>query len=86
MKERVSIEFDDEKLRALDMVLKKEHSSVQQHLSRTLDELYVKKVPEPVREFIDSKAAAKAKRPSRPASKSAPASGALNKQEVQHEQ
>ena len=64
----------------------KEHTTAAQSLGKTLDELYEKKVPQPVRVFIDSKAAAKAKRPSRPASKSAPASGALNKQEVQHEQ
>ena len=63
MKETISIEFDDEKLRALEMVLKKEHSTVPRHLSRTLDELYEKKVPQPVREFIDSKA--KPKRPAR---------------------
>ena len=86
MKEKVAIEFDDEKLRALDMVLKKEHSSVQEHLSRTLDELYEKKVPEPVREFIDSKTAAKAKRPARPAPKPAPGKQAEHKEEAQHEQ
>ena len=86
MKEKVAIEFDDEKLRALDMVLKKEHNSVQQHLSKTLDELYEKKVPEPVREFIDSKTAAKVKRPARPAPKSASGKQAEHKEEAQHEQ
>ena len=86
MKTKISVEFDEEKLYALELEMKTEHSPVQQHLSRTLAELYEKKVPEPVREFIDSKAAVKPKRPPRPASKSAPASGAPNKQEVQHEQ
>ncbi|MBO6267095.1 MAG: hypothetical protein J6M06_02560 [Synergistaceae bacterium] len=82
MKETISIEFDDEKLRALEMVLKKEHSSVPRHLSRALDELYERKVPEPVREFIDSKAAAKTKRSPRPA----PKPTAEPELEVHHEQ
>ena len=86
MKTKIGVEFDEEKLYALELELKKDRTTAAQLLGKTLDELYEKKVPQPVREFIDSKAAAKAKRPSRPASKSAPASGALNKQEVQHEQ
>lgn len=86
MKTKISVEFDEEKLYALELELKKEHTTAAQSLGKTLDELYEKKVPQPVRVFIDSKAAAKAKRPPRPAPKSAPASGALNKQEVQHEQ
>ena len=86
MKTKISVEFDEEKLYALELEPKKEHTTAAQSLGKTLDELYEKKVPQPVRVFIDSKAAAKAKRPSRPAQKSAPASGALNKQEVQHEQ
>ena len=83
MKEQVSIEYEDEKLRALDMVLKKEHRTVQQLLSKTLDELYEKRVPEPVREFIDSKSAAKPKRPVR-----TPASAKKQEHsgEVSHEQ
>lgn len=86
MKTKISVEFDEEKLYALELELKKEHTTAAQSLGKTLDELYEKKVPQPVRVFIDSKAAAKVKRPPRPAQKSAPASGALNKQEVQHEQ
>ena len=77
MKTEISIEFDEEKLRALEMALKKERSSVRQHLSRVLDGLYEKKVPEPVREFIDSKF----KRPPRSAAKTA-----QRKEEVRHEQ
>jgi len=80
MKEKVSIDYEEEKLRALDMVLKKEHSSVQQHLSRTLDELYAKRVPEAVREFIDSKTAAKPKRPLRTPAAPAPNAGVPGKQ------
>ena len=87
MKEKVNIEFDEEKLCALEMALKKEHSSVQQHLGRTLDELYERNVPEAVREFIDSKAAAKPKRLPRPAPKPAPASNKpnMNTEEARHE-
>ena len=70
MREEISIAFEEEKLRALEMVLKKEHSTVRQHLNKTLEELYERKVPEPVREFIDSKAAAKPKRPPRTDAKS----------------
>ena len=65
----------------------KEHSSVQQHLGRTLDELYERNVPEAVREFIDSKAAAKPKRPPRPAPKPVPAPNKpnMNTEEARHE-
>ena len=70
MREEISITFDGEKLCALEMVLKKEHSTVRQHLNKTLEELYERKVPEPVREFIDRKAAAKPKRPPRTDAKS----------------
>ena len=86
MKTKISVEFDEEKLYALERELKKEHTTAAQLLGRTLGDFYEKKVPEPVREFIDSKAAVKPKRPPRPASKSAPASSAPNKQEVHHEQ
>ena len=84
----ISVPFDEEKLCALEMALKKEHSSVQQHLGRLLNELYEKNVPEAVREFIDSKAAAKPKRPPRPAPKPAPAPGkaSMNTEEAQHGQ
>lgn len=80
MKEKVSIEYEEEKLRALDMVLKKEHSSVRKHLTRTLDELYKKRVPDAVREFIDSKAAAKPRRPARRSTPPVPNSGNAGKQ------
>lgn len=88
MKARISVEFDEEKLYALELELKKEHTTAAQLLGKTLDELYKKKVPEPVREFIDSKAAAKVKRPPRPASKptATPGKQAEPKQEVHHEQ
>ena len=57
MKETISIEFDEDKLCALELELKKERGTVRQFLSRTLDELYEAKVPEPVRAFITGRAA-----------------------------
>ena len=88
MKAKISVECDEEKLYALELELKKDRTTAAQLLGKPLDELYEKKVPEPVREFIDSKAAAKPKRPPRPASKPAttPGKQAEPKQEVRHEQ
>jgi len=62
MKETINIEFDEEKLCALELELKKERTTVRQYLSKMLDELYETKVPEPVRAFITGRAA----RPKRP--------------------
>ena len=88
MKAKIGVEFDEEKLYALELELKKERTTAVQYLAKVLGELYEKKVPEPVREFIDSKAAAKPKRPPRPAPKptAVPGKQAEPKQEVQHEQ
>ena len=68
-KATVTIAFDDEKLGALEFSLRKEHSSVQEHLEDALNALYEKTVPEPVREYLDSRAApaARPRRPARPA-------------------
>lgn len=67
-KATVTIAFDDEKLGALEFSLRKEHSSVQEHLEDALNALYEKTVPEPLREYLDSKAvpAPKAKRTVKP--------------------
>ena len=54
-KATVTIAFDDEKLGALEFSLRKEHSSVQEHLEDALNALYEKTVPEPLREYLDSK-------------------------------
>ena len=88
MKAKISVEFDEEKLYALELELKKDRTTAAQLLGKTLDELYEKKVPQPMREFIDSKAAVKPKRPPRPAPKPAPTSGkgSTNTEEVRHEQ
>ena len=55
-KATVTVTFDDEKLGALEFSLRKEHSSVQEHLEDALNSLYEKTVPEPLREYLDSKA------------------------------
>ena len=86
MKAKISVEFDEEKLYALELELKKERTTAAQLLGKTLDELYEKKVSEAVREFIDSKAAAKPKRPPRPAPKPAPGKASMNTEEAQHGQ
>ena len=51
-KATVTIAFDDEKLGALEFSLRKEHSSVQEHLEDALNALYEKTVPEPLREYL----------------------------------
>ena len=55
-KATVTVTFDDEKLGALEFSLRKDHSSVQEHLEDALNALYEKTVPEPLREYLDSKA------------------------------
>ena len=64
-KATVTVTFDDEKLGALEFSLRKDHSSVQEHLEDALNALYEKTVPEPLREYLD--AAVKPKRPVKPA-------------------
>ena len=68
-KATVTVTFDDEKLGALEFSLRKEHSSVQAHMDDALKQLYEQTVPEPVREYLDSRAApaARPRRPARPA-------------------
>ena len=75
-KTNITLTFDDEKLDALEFSLKKENSTtVQAWLEKTLAELYEQTVPQPLREYLDSRAAppSRPKRPSRPASKDRPA-------------
>ena len=55
-KTSVTIPFDDEKLGALEFSLRKEHATVQERMEDALCALYEKAVPEPVREYLDSKA------------------------------
>ena len=68
-KVNITLAFDDDKLDALEFSLKKENSSVQSRMEDALRQLYEKTVPEPVREYLDSRAApaARPRRPARPA-------------------
>lgn len=67
-KVNITLAFDDEKLDALEFSLHKENSTVQSRMDEALKQLYEKTVPEPVREYLDSKAAPapKPKRPQKP--------------------
>ena len=63
-KVEITLSFEAERLEALEYHLKKERTSVKRQLDEALRKLYEEKVPEPLREYIDSKAAPD--RPSRP--------------------
>ena len=67
-KENVTISFESEQLAALEFSLKKKNSSVQAQLEELLKCLYESEVPEPVREYLASRAApaARPRRPARP--------------------
>ena len=62
----ISITFEDEKLDALEFSLKKENSSAQERMEDALKNLYEKTVPEPVREYLESKTAPAVPKPKRP--------------------
>ena len=67
-KETVTITFESEQLAALEFSLKKKNSSVQAQLEELLKCLYESEVPEPVREYLESRTApaARPRRPARP--------------------
>lgn len=66
-KSEITVVFDHTRLEALEFYLKKENSSVQKRMDEDLRHLYESTVPEPVREYLDSKVPpARPKRPSRP--------------------
>ena len=68
-KTSITISFEDEKLDALEFSLKKENTSVQAKMDEALRQLYERTVPEPVREYLNSRAApsnASRPRPKRP--------------------
>ena len=74
-KTNITLTFDDEKLEALEFSLKKDGgSTVQAWLEKSLSELYEQTVPQPLREYLDRRAAPppRPKRPSRPAPKDRP--------------
>ena len=70
-KENVTISFESEQLAALEFSLKKKNTSIQAQLEELLKCLYESEVPEPVREYLDSKAAP-APKPKRTAKAAAP--------------
>ena len=70
-KENIMIPFESEKLAALDFSLKKKNTSVQAQMEKTLRELYETEVPEPLREYLDSKAVP-ASKPKRTVKSAAP--------------
>ena len=51
--EKITIEFDDEKLDALQVYLNEKEISLESELVDTVQKLYEKHVPIPVRSFID---------------------------------
>ncbi len=55
-RENIMIPFESEQLTALDFSLKKKNTSVQAQMEKILQELYETEVPEPLREYLDSKA------------------------------
>ena len=66
-KENVTITFESEQLAALELSLKK-NTSVQAQMEELLKCLYESEVPEPVREYLESRTApaARPRRPARP--------------------
>ena len=77
-KTNITVVFDEDRLDAMEFSLKKAGgSSVQAWLEQALAQLYEQTVPQPLREYLDSRAAPppRPKRPSRPAPKERPAAG-----------
>lgn len=56
-KVNITLAFDQEKLNALEFYLKKEKTTTQRRLEEGLAQLYEQAVPEPVREYLDSRSA-----------------------------
>ena len=54
-KVEITLSFDEEKLEALEFVLRKEKTTVKKKLDEALAGLYEQSVPEPVREYLESK-------------------------------
>ena len=67
-KNEIQLHFDSEKMEALVFYLKKENTGVQSKMDEALRQLYEQVVPEPVREYLDARAApaARPRRPNRP--------------------
>ena len=67
----ITLTFDQEKLNALEFYLKKEKTTAQRRLEESLAQLYEQAVPEPVREYLDSRSTPPP-RPRRPPKADAP--------------
>ena len=81
----IMVTFEDEKLDALEYVLKKETTTVKKKLDEALRQLYEQAVPEAVREYLDHKAIPVRDRSRRPAKTPTPPLPAGRKEESQHE-
>ena len=75
-KENIMIPFESEQLAALEFSLKKKNTSVQAQLEELLKCLYESEVPEPVREYLASRAARCPSPPSVKTGEAADAGGA----------
>ena len=64
-KVNITLSFEEEKLGALEIFLKKENTTVQKRMEESLRQLYESAVPEAVREFLDCRATATARDRSR---------------------
>lgn len=64
----ITLTFDAGKLDALAFSLRKQNTTVQSRMDEALKQLYEKTVPEPAREYLDSKdaPAPKPRRPAKP--------------------
>ena len=58
----LTLSFEEDKLEAMEIFLKKESSSVQRKMEDALKKLYEEVVPEAVREYVDAKSGGKPKR------------------------
>lgn len=66
-KHEITLSLDSERMDALAFYLKKENATAQRKMDEALWELYEKTVPEPVREYLDTKSTPqRPKRPARP--------------------
>lgn len=81
-KVNITLSFEKEKLEALEFYAKKENSSVRKKLDEALRRLYEDTVPEPLREYLDARAAPAA-RPKRPV-KANTAKAQSERQETAH--
>ena len=81
----VTVSMEEERLKALEFVLKKKNSSVsvQRRMDDALRQLYESEVPEAVREYVDSKATpvARPKRPVRAAKAANEQAAAMQQEE-----